>query len=88
MAASGIDVIGQDGNYDVRHLPVPDASSMSPVSGTVASFRNLSPLFYLCTSVVVAGLTLGGGTRQGFFSNSILQLLAIALSASFNLEDR
>ena len=38
-----------------------------------------SPLFYLCAVVMVASLILGGGTRGGFLSDAILQLLAIPL---------
>ena len=38
-----------------------------------------SPLFYLCAVVIVASLILGGGTRGGFLSDAILQLLAIPL---------
>ena len=38
-----------------------------------------SPLFYLCAVVFVASLLLGGGTRGGFLSDAILQLLAIPL---------
>ena len=61
---------------------------LPPVAGALSVFRGLlsraslshtDPLFYLCAVVVVAGLTLGGGTRQGFLSDAILQLLAIPL---------
>jgi O-antigen ligase len=47
--------------------------------------RNLDRLlprnafFYLCAIVVVAALVLGGGTRSGFVSDAILQLLAVPL---------
>jgi hypothetical protein len=36
-------------------------------------------LFYLCAVMLVASLILGGGTRSGFLSDAILQLLAIPL---------
>jgi O-antigen ligase len=42
-------------------------------------FGQLSLLFYLCAFVMVASLTLGGGTRGGFLSDAILQLVAIPL---------
>jgi len=35
--------------------------------------------FYLCAFVVVAALVLGGGTRSGFVSDAILQILAVPL---------
>jgi O-antigen ligase len=38
-----------------------------------------TPLFYLCALVMVSSLLLGGGTRDGFVSDAILQLLAIPL---------
>ena len=62
-----------------RHLSVPDAKSVVRGLRTGASFGKISPLFYLCAFVVVAGLILGGGTIGGFLSDSILQLLAIPL---------
>ena len=46
---------------------------ISPWMGTA------SPLFYLCAVAFVASLLLGGGTRGGFLSDAILQLLAIPL---------
>ena len=36
-------------------------------------------LFLLCTIVLVASLLLGGGTRTGFLSDAVIQLLAIPL---------
>jgi O-antigen ligase len=36
-------------------------------------------MFFLCAVVVVASLILGGGTRGGFLSDAILQLIAIPL---------
>ena len=36
-------------------------------------------LFLLCTIVLVASLVLGGGTRTGFLSDAVIQLLAIPL---------
>jgi O-antigen ligase len=36
-------------------------------------------LFLLCTIVLVASLVLGGGTRSGFLSDVVIQLLAIPL---------
>jgi O-antigen ligase len=42
-------------------------------------FRPGDSLFYLCAFVVVAALVLGGGTRNGFLSDVILQLLAVPL---------
>src|SRR3990172_3848379 len=36
-------------------------------------------MFSLCVVVVVASLLLGGGTRGGFLSDAILQLIAIPL---------
>ena len=39
----------------------------------------LSLTFYLCTVAMVGSLLLGGGTRGGFLSDAILQLLAIPL---------
>src|SRR5260370_17663915 len=36
-------------------------------------------LFYLCAVVVASSLFLGGGTRAGFLSDAILQLLSIPL---------
>ena len=36
-------------------------------------------MFYLCAVVIVASLVLGGGTRGGFLSDAILQLIAIPL---------
>ena len=62
-----------------RNLSVPDAKSVVRGLRTGASFGKISPLFYLCAFVVVAGLILGGGTIGGFLSDSILQLLAIPL---------
>ena len=38
-----------------------------------------SPLFYLCAAVMIASFVLGGGTRPGFLSDAILQLLALPL---------
>ncbi len=35
--------------------------------------------FYLCAFVVIAALVLGGGTRSGFVSDAILQILAVPL---------
>jgi len=35
--------------------------------------------FYLCAFVVVAALVLGGGTRSGYVSDTILQVLAVPL---------
>ena len=62
-----------------RNLSVPDTKSVVRGLRTGASFGKISPLFYLCAFVVVAGLILGGGTIGGFLSDSILQLLAIPL---------
>jgi O-antigen ligase len=42
-------------------------------------FGQVNLLFYLCALVLVASLVLGGGTRGGFLSDAILQLLAIPL---------
>jgi O-antigen ligase len=42
-------------------------------------FRPGSGFFYLCAFVVVAALVLGGGTRSGFLSDVILQLVAVPL---------
>ena len=39
----------------------------------------LSPLFFLCALVVVASLLLGGATRSGFASDTVLQLIAVPL---------
>ena len=36
-------------------------------------------MFSLCSFVIVASLILGGGTRGGFLSDAILQLIAIPL---------
>ena len=36
-------------------------------------------MFPLCVIVIVASLVLGGGTRSGFLSDAILQLIAIPL---------
>ena len=36
-------------------------------------------LFFLCAAVMVSSLILGGGTRPGFLSDAIIQLLAIPL---------
>jgi hypothetical protein len=41
--------------------------------------RKTSLLFFLCAVVMIASLLLGGGTRGGFLSDTILQLLAIPL---------
>jgi O-antigen ligase len=41
--------------------------------------RRASVTFYLCAGVIVASAVLGGGTRGGFLSDSILQLMAIPL---------
>jgi O-antigen ligase len=41
--------------------------------------RQPTLLLYLCAFVIAASLTLGGGTRGGFLSDAILQLLAIPL---------
>jgi hypothetical protein len=48
-----------------------------------------SPLFYLCAFVFVASLILGGGTRGGFLSDAILQLLSLPLliAASYRMSD-
>ena len=70
MSRTRITVIG-------RRL-LPDASAISHL-WTGASLSKPKPLVYLCAFAVVAGLILGGGTRQGFLSDAILQLLAIPL---------
>ena len=44
-----------------------------------AWFGKANLLFYLCTVVIVASLFLGGGTRGGYLSDAILQLLSIPL---------
>jgi O-antigen ligase len=41
--------------------------------------RRGSGFFYLCALVTVAALVLGGGTRSGFLSDAILQLIALPL---------
>jgi O-antigen ligase len=41
--------------------------------------RRGSGFFYLCAFVIVAALVLGGGTRSGFLSDAILQLIALPL---------
>ena len=41
--------------------------------------RRGSGFFYLCAFVTVAALVLGGGTRSGFLSDAILQLIALPL---------
>ena len=41
--------------------------------------RQLDLLCFLCATVLVASLVLGGGTRGGFVSDTILQLLSIPL---------
>src|SRR5262245_53387005 len=48
-------------------------------ASSLPRLRQLSLLFYLCAFVMVASLTLGGGARNGYFSDGILQLLAIPL---------
>ena len=48
-------------------------------SDLLRRFRQVNLLFYLCAFVIVASLALGGGTRGGFLSDAILQLLAIPL---------
>lgn len=42
-------------------------------------FRPRGSLFYLCAITIVSALVLGGGTRGGFLSDAILQLLALPL---------
>jgi O-antigen ligase len=49
-----------------------------------ARFTKATPLFYMCAVVMTASLILGGGTRAGYLSDAILQLLAIPL-LSFSL---
>ena len=41
--------------------------------------RRGSGFFYLCALVTVAALVLGGGTRSGFLSDALLQLIALPL---------
>ena len=45
----------------------------------ISWFRKARLLFYLCAVVIVASLLLGGGTRPGYLSDAILQLLAVPL---------
>ena len=71
-------VSGQNENYGLGRRLLPDASAISHL-WTGASLSKPKPLVYLCAFAVVAGLILGGGTRGGFLSDAILQLLAIPL---------
>src|SRR6478736_10184946 len=56
-----------------------DLSGLLHATRLRASIRNANPLLYLCAFVMVASLVLGGGTRGGFLSDAILQLLAVPL---------
>ena len=47
--------------------------------GFVRPLTLTSPLFLLCSVVVVSSLLLGGGTQLGFLSDAILQLIALPL---------
>lgn len=38
-----------------------------------------TPLFYLCAATILAALLLGGGTRSGFLSDTLLQFLCLPL---------
>jgi O-antigen ligase len=48
-------------------------------TGIIPWIGKASPFFFLCAVVMVASLILGGGTRGGFLSDAILELLAIPL---------
>jgi O-antigen ligase len=62
-----------------QHLPAPSGSGVLRIKQIDRLFGQANPLFYLTTVVVVASLILGGGTRGGFLSDPILQLIAIPL---------
>lgn len=70
-----------------RHLSVPDAKSVFRGLRTGASFGKISPLFYLCAFVVVAGLILGGGTIGGFLSELDPSITSNSALASVDLEN-
>src|SRR4051812_19030109 len=64
-----------------------DHSAVLRVKRTVTSIgtriilwvRRARLLFYLCAVVIVASLLLGGGTRPGYITDAILQLLTVPL---------
>jgi O-antigen ligase len=58
--------------------PALESLGLSPTAIAPTSWpRGL--LFYLCAFIIVASLVLGGGTRGGFLSDAVLQLLSIPL---------
>src|SRR6476661_9981071 len=60
-------------------LGLPELPKLIRATKLGAWFRKTNSLLYLSGFVVVASLLLGGGTRGGFLSDAILQLVAIPL---------
>ncbi|MGB6910931.1 MAG: hypothetical protein WBE01_14590, partial [Methyloceanibacter sp.] len=60
-------------------LPNSELSALVRAMPVHSWITKACPLFYLCAVTVVAALVLGGGTRGGFLSDAVLQLLAIPL---------
>ena len=63
----------------IRGRPVPDGTRFFQAYRVDGLLERANTLFYLCALVVAASLLLGGGTRGGFLSDAVLQLLAIPL---------
>ncbi len=63
----------------VRGRPVPDGTRDFRSSRVDGLLARTNALFLLCVVVVAASLTLGGGTRGGFLSDPVLQLIGIPL---------
>jgi O-antigen ligase len=67
------------GNKDRKNSACPDLSLRYLHSWMFVSLGRDKVLFWLCALVIVSSLVLGGGTRDGFLSDAILQLIAIPL---------
>ncbi len=59
--------------------PAPNVSARRRAPSRAIAAANTGTLFFLCGFVIIASLILGGGTRGGFLSDAILQLIAIPL---------
>jgi O-antigen ligase len=67
------------GNKDRKNSACPDLNLRYLHSWMFVSLGRDKVLFWLCALMLVSSLLLGGGTRDGFLSDAIVQLIAIPL---------
>lgn len=58
---------------------LPEPTSPHSNFAALVQLRSSRPIAWMCGFVLIASLTLGGGTRSGFLSDAILQLIATPL---------